>query len=156
MTPSKSCFDLIKRFEGCRLEAYPDPATGGEPITCCYGHTGPEVKLGMKFSPDMCEALLLKDVTHAADLVQRAVTVPLTQGQFDAFTSLVFNIGPGGPSRDGIIRLKDGRPSTFLRKLNAGDALGASLAILSWNRAGGRVLNGLVTRRAAEQSLFLS
>lgn len=110
----------------------------------------------MVISQDIADGLLLKDVTHAADQVRRAVTVPLTQGQFDAFTSLVFNIGPGGPARDGIIRLKDGRPSTFLRKLNAGDTLGAAQAMLAWNRAGGRVLNGLVTRRAAEQSLFLS
>ena len=110
----------------------------------------------MTISQDIADAYLLKDVTHAAELVRAAVTVPLTQGQFDAFVSLVFNIGPGGPSRDGIIRLKSGAPSTFLRKLNAGDTLGASLAILSWNMAGGRVLPGLVKRRAAEQSLYLS
>jgi len=156
MTPSEQCFDLIKRFEGCRLAAYPDPGTGGDPWTIGWGHTGPEVHSGMTISQDIADGFLLKDVTHAADQVLRAVTVQLTQGQFDAFISLVFNIGPGGPSRDGIIRLKDGRPSTFLRKLNAGDTLGASLEILKWNRAGGRVMNGLVTRRAAEQSLYLS
>lgn len=156
MTPSPKAYDLIKRFEGCKLEAYPDPGTGGDPITCCYGHTGPEVKLGMKFSQDICEAFLVKDVEHAADIVRRNVTVPLTQGQFDCCISLVFNIGPGSESRDGIFRLKNGNPSTFLRKLNAGDYLGASQAMLAWNRSGGRVMQGLINRRAAEQSLFLS
>lgn len=156
MTPSEQCFDLIKRFESCELEAYPDPGTGGDPWTIGWGHTGPEVHKGLTISQDIADGYLLKDVTHAADQVLRAVKVPLTQGQFDAFVSMVYNIGPGGPSRDGIIRLKDGRPSTFLRKLNAGDTTGAAAAMLAWNRAGGRVMNGLVRRRAAEQSLFLS
>lgn len=145
MTPSKSCFDLLKRFEGLLLEAYPDPATGGEPITCCYGHTGPEVKLGMKFSPDICEAFLIKDAEHAADTVKRGVTVQMTQGQFDALTSFVFNVGSGNFLK-----------STLLRKLNSGDTLGASLEILRWNRAAGKEMTGLTRRRAAEQALFLS
>lgn len=156
MTPSPACFNLIKRFESCRLTAYPDPGTGGDPWTIGWGHTGPEVHKGMTISQDIADALLLKDVTHAADQAQRAATVQLTQGQFDAFTSLVFNIGPGGPDRDGIIRLRSGAPSTFLRKLNAGDTLGASLSMLAWNRAGGRVMEGLNRRRAAERELFLS
>lgn len=156
MTPSKACFDLIKRFESCELEAYPDPGTGGEPWTIGWGHTGPEVHPGMKISQDIADCYLLKDVTHAADAVMRAVTVKLTQGQFDAFVSMVFNIGPGSDTRDGIIRLKAGAPSSFLRKLNAGDVTGAAMAMLAWNRGGGRVMNGLVHRRAAEQSLFIS
>lgn len=156
MTPSERCYDLIKRFESCELTAYPDPGTGGDPWTIGWGHTGPEVHEGMTISQDIADALLLKDVTHAADAVMRAVEVDLTQGQFDAFVSMVFNIGPGNSRRDGIIRLKDGRPSTFLRKLNAGDVTGAATAMLAWNRANGRVMNGLVRRRAAEQSLFLS
>lgn len=145
MTPSPECYDLIRRFEGCRLTAYPDPATGGEPITCCYGHTGPEVKLGMKFSPDICEAFLIKDAEHAADTVKRGVTVQMTQGQFDALTSFVFNVGSGNFLK-----------STLLRKLNSGDTLGASLEILRWNRAAGKEMTGLTRRRAAEQALFLS
>lgn len=145
MSPSEQCYDLIKRFEGLRLEAYPDPATGGEPITCCYGHTGPEVKLGMKFSPDVCDAFLIKDVQSAVDAVNVLVRVPLKQQQYDALVSLVFNIGSGAFSK-----------STLLKKLNAGDTLGASLEILRWNKAGGREMAGLSRRRAAEQSLFLS
>lgn len=156
MTPSSECYDLIKEFEGCKLTAYPDPATGGEPWTIGVGHTGPEVKSGMTISQAIADAYLVKDAEHAADTIKRAVTVPLKQPQFDALVSLVFNVGPGGPSRDGIIRLKNGNPSTLLRKLNAGDTLGASQEILRWNKAAGKEMTGLTRRRAAEQALFLS
>ena len=145
MTPSERCYDLIKEFEGCRLTAYPDPATGGEPITIGVGHTGPEVHLGMTISQSIADAYLMKDAEHAADAVRRGVTVKINQNQFDALVSLVFNIGAGNFQK-----------STLLRKLNAGDTLGASLEILRWNKAAGREMAGLTRRRAAEQSLFLS
>ena len=145
MTPSQACYDLIRRFEGCRLTAYPDPATGGEPITVGFGHTGPEVKSGMTISQAIADAYLVKDVTHAADALERAVTVPLTQGQIDSLTSFIFNCGIGNFLK-----------STLLKKLNAGDSLGASLELLKWSKAAGKEMPGLVKRRAAEQSLFLS
>jgi lysozyme len=148
MTLSPKCAELVKRFEGCRLDAYPDPATGGEPITVGWGHTGPEVHLGMRVSQDIADGLLLKDLTHAADVVMRAVTLQppvFTQGMLDALTSFVFNCGG-----------ENFRKSTLLRKLNAGDTLGASLEILKWTKAAGKEMPGLVRRRAAEQSLFLS
>jgi len=145
MNPSDACYALIKKFEGLRLEAYPDPATGGEPRTCCYGHTGPEVKLGMKFSPDICDAYLIKDAQDAVEAVNALVKVDMTQCQFDALVSFVFNCGAGNFAK-----------STMLKKLNEGDYLGASLQILRWSKAAGKEMPGLVRRRAAEQSLFLS
>ena len=145
MAPSPDCYDLIKRFEGCRLTAYPDPATGGEPVTIGYGHCGPEVKSGMTISQAIADAYLVKDVTHAADALERAVTVPLTQGQVDALCSFIFNCGAGNFLK-----------STMLRKINNGDKLGASLELLKWTKAAGKDMPGLVKRRAAEQSLFLS
>ena len=145
MTPSEQCYDLIKRFEGCKLEAYPDPATGGDPWTIGVGHTGPEVKPGLRISQDIADAYLMKDTEHAADTVKRSVTVPLKQGQFDALVSLVFNIGSGNFQK-----------STLLRKLNAGDTLGAAQEIIRWNKAGGKEMLGLTRRRAAEQSMFMS
>lgn len=145
MTPSNNAYDLIKRFEGCRLTAYPDPATGGDPWTIGVGHTGPEVHPGMTISQSIADAYLVKDAEHAADAVRRAVTVPMTQGQFDALVSLMFNIGAGAFQK-----------STLLRKLNAGDTLGASLEILRWDKANNKVMPGLTRRRAAEQSLYLS
>ena len=145
MTPSDACYDLIKRFEGCKLTAYPDPATGGDPWTIGVGHTGPEVKSGMTIARSTADAYLVKDAEHAADAVRRLVTVPLKQQQFDALVSLVFNIGSGAFGK-----------STLLRKLNSGDTLGASLEILRWDKAANKVMPGLTKRRAAEQSLFLS
>ena len=71
--------------------------------------------------------------------------MPLSQSQFDALVSLVFNIGGGAF-----------RKSTLLQKLNAGDYAGASNEFMRWIKAKGRVLGGLVTRRAAERALFLS
>ena len=73
------------------------------------------------------------------------VTVPLTQGQYDALSCFIFNIGA-----------KKFRGSTLLRKLNDGDYKGAADELLRWTKAGGRELSGLVKRRKAERSLFLS
>lgn len=145
MTPSQACFDIIKKFEGCRLDAYPDPASGGDPWTIGYGHTGPEVSPGLTISQDIADAYLLKDVTHAGDAIERVVTVDMTQGQFDALCSFVFNLGVNAFLK-----------STLLRKLNAGDYLGAAQEFPKWCHADGHILNGLVKRRAAEESLFRS
>ena len=99
----------------------------------------------MTISQTIADAYLVKDVTHAADALERAVTVPLTQGQIDALCSFIFNCGAGNFLK-----------STMLKKLNSGDTLGASLEILKWTKAAGKDMPGLVKRRAAEQSLFLS
>ena len=145
MTPSGDCFDLIKKFEGCRLKAYPDPATGGDPWTIGVGHTGPEVHPGMTISEGIADAYLVKDVQDAVEAVNNLVRVNMTQGQFDALVSFVFNCGAGNFAK-----------STLLKKMNAGDVVGASLEILKWSRAAGKEMPGLLRRRAAEQSLFLS
>ena len=144
MTPTKGCLDLIKRFEGCVLQAYPDPATGGEPWTIGYGHTGPEVKPGLKISQDIADAYLLKDVQWFADVVSGAVTVPLAQHRFDALVSLTYNIGP-----------KNFRNSTLLRLINGGDLERAADEFPKWNRAAGKVMRGLTIRRMAEREMFM-
>ena len=140
MTPSENCLNLLKRFEGCKLTGYLCPA--GIP-TVGYGHTGPEVKVGMTIGQRTADAYLLKDATHAGDAINEMVNVPLTQGQFDALVSLAYNIGAGAFAK-----------STMLRKLNAGDYLGAAMEFPKWRNGGGRVLDGLVARRAAEQAMF--
>lgn len=140
MTPSQNCIELVKRFEGCKLEAYLCPAGVW---TIGAGHTGPEVKQGMKISQGIADALLLKDLTHAADAVERAVKVELTQGQFDALVSFVFNVGKTAFET-----------STMLKKINGGDFLGAAMEFPKWCNGGGKKLEGLVRRRAAEQAMF--
>ena len=144
MTPSKNCYDLIKEFEGCKLEAYPDPATHGEPITIGVGHTG-GIKLGMTITQEQADEYLVSDVSHAANAVNQMVDENMTQGQFDALCSFAFNLGIGN--------LKN---STLLKKLNSGDIQGAADQFLVWNKAAGHVMAGLTRRREAERTLFLT
>ena len=106
MTPSKNCYDLIKEFEGCKLEAYPDPGTGGEPITIGVGHTG-GIKLGMTITQEQADEYLVSDLNHAASSVNQMVSVDMSQDEFDALCSFAFNLGVGN--------LKS---STLLKKLS--------------------------------------
>jgi lysozyme len=153
MNASKNCFRLIESAESCALKAYLCPS--GIP-TIGWGHTA-GVHLGMTCTPAEASAWLAEDVRQAENLVRAHVSVPLNQCQFDALCSLVFNVGPGAKGvKDGIIWLADGRPSTLLRKLNAGDSAAAADEFPKWGHgAGGTVLGGLVTRRARERALFL-
>jgi len=141
-----TAIDFIKKAEGLRLEAYLDGA--GIP-TIGFGHTGPDVKMGMKIDADQADDLLRNDMAWALDLVRTTVKVELTKGQHSACTSLIFNIGPGA-----------WRKSTVLRRLNAGNYEGAAEAILMWNKitVGGKKVRsrGLAIRRERERKLFLS
>ena len=132
---------LIQAHEGLRLTAYRD---AGVVWTIGYGSTG-GVRRGMTITRDQAVLRLYHDVDDAEATVNNRVTVPLSQSQFDALVSLVFNIGGGAF-----------RKSTLLQKLNAGDYAGASNEFMRWIKAKGRVLGGLVTRRAAERALFSS
>lgn len=132
----------IKLSEGRHTTAYPDPATGGAPWTICYGHTGPEVKPGLKVSLEQCELWLLEDTAKAERAVKRLTKVPLRQGQYDAATSFVFNLGEGNYAS-----------STLLRLQNAGQWHSACDQYPRWKYANKRVLEGLVTRRYKEQTM---
>lgn len=160
MQTSENGLVLIKKSEGFRGNAYPDPATGGKPYTIGYGTTvypsGMPVKLGDKVTEQQADAYLRNDVKKFEEAVSNAVKVKLTQVQFDALVSIVYNVGPGSKSKSGIIQLKDGSPSTLLRKLNAGDYDGAADEFMKWVSPGSSVEKGLRIRRAAERALFLS
>ena len=140
---------LIKDFEGLRTRAYADPATGGEPWTIGYGHTGaagpPAVARGMRITPAFAEAILVRDLETVAGHVAMRVKVPITDNQFGALVSFAFNCGIANFDR-----------STLLAKLNAADFDGAADEFARWNRAAGRVMAGLSRRRAAERALFRS
>ena len=133
-------FDLIKEFEGCRLEAYLDAI--GIP-TIAYGHTG-GVKLCDKVTQEEADELLHGDLLNAEECVTKWVKVRILQEEFDALVSLVFNIGCG-----------NFRTSTLLKLLNVCDFNGAADQFLVWNKAGQKTLPGLVRRREAERKLFL-
>lgn len=160
MKTSAKGIALLHSFEDLRLHAYPDPKTGDEPWSIGWGNTqymdGRKVKKGDVITKAQADEDFLFDLQDFERQVTDAVKVPLTQGQFDALVSIVYNVGPGSKYKDGIIRLKDGRPSTLLRKLNAGDYRGASDQFDVWISKGSAVENGLRRRRAAEKALFLS
>lgn len=142
MRTSEAGIALIQGYEGLRLSAYRDSVGV---LTIGYGHTGADVKQGMTITRDEAERLLRDDLHDAESAVEKAVRVPMTQGQFDALVSFVFNLGAG--------RLQT---STLLRKLNDRNYIGAADEFPRWNKAGGKVLAGLTARRGAERALFLS
>jgi len=135
---------LVQRFEGCRLQAYPDPATGGDPWTIGWGHTGPEVHAGLVWTQHQADDCLRRELAGFGERVDALVIVPLQAHELAALASLAYNIGIG-----------NFRGSTLLRKLNAGDRVGAAYQFLRWSRAGGRIMRGLTIRRAAERALFV-
>ena len=129
----------IKKFEGCELIAYQD-AVGV--WTIGYGHTK-GVSEGDIISSAQAEAFLLKELKEYDNYVHELVEVPLHQYQFDALVSWTYNLGP--------TNLKS---STMLKVLNEGKYNEVPDQMRRWNRAGGKVLEGLVKRRAYEARLF--
>ncbi|SIQ99480.1 lysozyme [Pseudacidovorax sp. RU35E] len=177
----EDCHVLNHYYEACRLRAYPDPASplfaalrragidpynlsgvpagfagvSGVPWTIGWGDTQ-DVRPGLVISQADADARYARRIVRDFEPAARAaVQVDLDQRQWDAVVSTVYNTGPGGRGRDGILFLADGRPSTFLRKLNAGDAQGAADELPKWVRAGGQVLKGLQRRRHATRLVFL-
>lgn len=134
MKTSQRGIDLIKRFEGCRLDAYTCPA--GK-LTIGYGHTGSDVTTGMKISQAQAEAYLIADLKRFEKAVEKT-GLDLTQNEFDALVSFAYNCGEGS-----------------MRKLVKNRTLVEIAAkIPSYNKAGGKVVNGLTRRRKEEQALF--
>jgi len=143
MKTSPKGIALIKSAEGLRLKAYPDPGTGGLPWTIGYGSTA-GVTQNMVITEAQAEQMLAADLVRFERIVERLMRVPLNQGQFDALVSFTYNVGEGNFTK-----------STLLRKVNAGNTAGAAEQFSRWVNAGGKVLPGLVKRRAAERALFL-
>ncbi|MBR1754009.1 lysozyme [bacterium] len=141
MNVSENGLNLIKTFEGCRLTAYKCPAGVW---TIGYGHTGSDVKQGLKISRERADSLLKQDVLVHSNNVSRLVKVPLTQNQFDALVSFEYNVGYANFSK-----------STMLRLLNQRQYLAAANQFDRWIYANRKVLSGLVKRRKAEKTLFL-
>lgn len=129
---------FIHQFEGCELTSYLCPAGV---LTIGYGHTGKDVKAGQTITEKEAEGLFKIDVNRFEKVVNSLVKVSLTQNQFDALVSFVYNIGGGAFAK-----------STLLKKLNSWDYLGASLEFSRWTNKG---LAGLVKRRSQEKKLFL-
>jgi lysozyme len=131
--------DLIKGFEGLRLRAYQDPVGIW---TIGYGSTR-DVEPGQVISLDQAEDRLRSDLADAERAVDSLVSVQINDNEFAALVSFVYNVGAGAFAR-----------STMRRLLNRGERRYAASQFARWNKAKGRVLNGLTRRRAAEAALF--
>ena len=140
MNMSDEGFNLIKHFEGCELEAYQCAAGVW---TIGYGHTR-DVQEGDKWTKDKAEFMLWRELEEEYEqYVNSLVTVPINQCQFDALVSWVYNLGPNN--------LKN---SSMLRVLNEGKYDEVPFQMKKWNKAGGKVLEGLIRRREAEADMF--
>ncbi|MBD1194446.1 glycoside hydrolase family protein [Vulcanococcus sp. Clear-D1] len=135
---------LLKTWEGCRLSAYPDPASGGAPWTIGYGHTGAEVVQGLTITQEKAETWLKQDVAEAAGSVDRLLSgVGLTARQRDALISFCFNVGGGALER-----------STLRKRLQADECPAVVIAqeLPRWCKGPNGPVEGLKRRRAAEVS----
>ncbi len=146
MKTSQAGIELIKQFEGVRLESYVCPAGI---LTIGVGHTSaagpPKVVPKMKITYQEANEILARDLVKYESAVDRLVTVPLSQNQFDALVSFTFNVGEGALAK-----------STLLKKLNAGKYSEVPAELMKWTKGGGRELPGLVRRRRAECALWRS
>lgn len=139
MNYSKTGAQLTEAFEGCRLAAYQDQVGVW---TIGYGHTS-DVDEGLTCTQEQAEQWLLEDVASAENDVNTHVAVPLTQGEFDALVDFAFNLGNGALNK-----------STLLNYLNQGNYEAAADQFERWDKAGGKVVAGLLRRRLAEKAEF--
>ena len=147
MKISENGLNLIKQFEGLSLKPYLDAVNIP---TIGFGNTFYEnmTKVTMQdveITEERADSLFnFLVTTKFVSVVNRLVIVDLTQNQFDALVSFVYNIGSGNFEK-----------STLLKKVNQSDFIGASLEFEKWNKANGKILNGLTKRRLSEKELFL-
>lgn len=146
-TINRETIEHVKRWEGMKLTAYPDPGSrDGTPWTIGYGHTSDgfmKVERGLTISPKQAEDALEYDLNETAAKVDELVKVELSDNQFGALVSFAFNVG-----------LKAFGKSTLLRKLNKGEYAAVPAELARWTRNDGKVMQGLVNRRAAEAGLW--
>lgn len=140
--------ECIKRWEGCRLTAYPDPGTGGVPWTIGWGSTrdeqGRAIVPGTTWTQERADARLAEEVAAFAMGVNGLIgAAPTTPDQRAALISFAYNVGLGA--------LKE---STLLRLHKEGDYAGAASQFARWDKAAGKTLAGLTKRRAAEAAIY--
>ena len=147
---SINCIQLIEKFEGFSVKAYPDPGTGGEPITIGYGSTryadGSRVKMGEVVTMQEAERLLMLDCERRYNAVKGWLPDGIEQNKIDAVVSFVYNCGVGAFEK-----------STLRKKIwrNHNDPAIRD-EFMKWTKAGGKVMKGLVNRREAEADLYFA
>lgn len=132
---------LIQSFEKCELDAY--LPTKNDVWTIGWGHTGVEVVKGLSWTQEQADEAFRKDILWVETCINNNVTAPITQNEFDALASLIFNIG-----------CPAFRGSMLLKMLNAADFDGASQQFRRWNKQAGQEVGGLTRRRHEEYELF--
>ena len=140
MEISQTGINLIKSYESCKLTAYQD---GGGVWTIGYGHTGDDVHPGDVIDQDRANDLLVYDIKAAQDCIDAHVEAELSQGQYDALCSFVFNLG-----------CHAFKTSTMCNLINAGNYQAARKQFARWNHDNGVVVEGLTARRTAEAEMF--
>lgn len=141
MNISKEGLALIKRFEGCELKAYRCPANV---LTIGYGHTK-NVTEDMEITQQEANDMLDEELIEYCEYIDKMVKVSLNQNQFDALVAWIYNLGP-----------TNFRNSTLLTVLNQERYSDVPEQIKRWNKADGKILDGLIKRREAEALLFES
>ena len=139
MNISQEGISLIKKFEGCELEAYKCAAGVW---TIGYGHTK-DVKEGNSITKEQAESMLVHELQEYCSDVDIAVKVDLKQNEFDSLVSWTYNLGPTNLNS-----------STMLRVLNEGKHDEVPAQMKRWNKASGQVKEGLIRRREAEALMF--
>jgi len=131
----------LMEWEGCELQIYKDAA---DLPTIGVGHlVQKEEDFSKGITTTQAQDLLMSDLTRFEMAVNRLVTVPLTQSQFDALVSFSFNVGVGAFAK-----------STLLKKLNAGLYAEVPIQLMLWTKAAGKTCNGLIARRENEVKLW--
>lgn len=141
MVYSKSGMRLTEGFENCRLVAFYDLLAGGV-LTIGWGHTG-SVYPGQTITQEQADELLRSDIATAVNTVNKFVSVPLTQNEFDALVDFVYNCG-----------VTAFVSSTMHKFINRNMMEDAAQQFELWDHASGKVVAGLLRRRIAERNLF--
>ena len=140
--------NIIRKYEGCGLKAYPDPATGGEPWTIGWGSTfyedGVKVKKGDVISQDRADSLLYIHINHFYEKMKPFIKAQLNDNQIAALISFAYNCGVGAFSKSTLLKKSNANPSdpSIRDEFN------------KWTKANGKVFAGLVKRRKAEADLY--
>lgn len=141
-TINQAGLQLLKGSEGCKLRAYPDPGTGGEPWTIGWGTTGPSIREGIVWTQEQADKALEERLQQECLAVENFTKgVSLNDNQFSALVCFAYNVGSW-------------RSSTLIKHILRGEFKGAAEQFPLWVHAGGKILPGLVTRRQAERDLF--
>jgi lysozyme len=142
MNINNAGIQLIKTFEGCKLTAYQDQKGIW---TVGFGCTGPTIKEGLTITQDEADKMLLDALGLVIRGLNGLIVVPITENQFNAMASLIYNVG-----------LEYFKTSTLLRYVNNSDFVAAADQFLLWDHCAGKVDPGLLRRRQAERELFLT